>query len=214
MAQRHADPSQSGTRQAKDELKDDARTLGRAAGRQVEDRARSGRDEAVGTARATGSALDRAADEMRRDEDVPDWLASMLGSASNQLQRMAGELDGKEPREMMHTVEDFGRRKPGMFLAASAAVGFAAGRYLRTGLERHDDVDAVEPGDPLGEGSDDRRSGLSQNATSTGSGGTGSGGTGSGGTGSGGARSNDRATDRTLADPAISGQPIGGRGDY
>jgi len=157
MNQTGANTSQPMTRQAKEELKQDAETLKQSAGEQADQQAREGRDQAVGSARATASAIDKAADELRRDENAPDWLASMLSSISNQVQQVASELDGKEPREMMRSVEDFGRRKPGIFLAASAAAGFAAGRYLRAGAEQHGDIDAVEPGDPLNESSDNRR---------------------------------------------------------
>ncbi|MGB3710165.1 MAG: hypothetical protein WA985_00595, partial [Erythrobacter sp.] len=146
-----------GGNEAKEELRQDAQSLKHSAGKQAEEQARRGRDEAVGTAKATGSALDRAAEELRGDDQAPDWLASMLSSASRQLQQVASELDGKEPREMMRSVQQFGRRQPGMFLAASAAAGFAAGRYLRAGAEQHGDIDAVEPGDPLNEGSGTRR---------------------------------------------------------
>ncbi|MEE4152843.1 MAG: hypothetical protein V2I27_01660 [Erythrobacter sp.] len=163
--------NQSRTDRAKDELKQDARSIKESVGKQADNQARKGRDEAVGSARATGSALDRAADELRRDDDTPDWLASMLSKAAGQIQQIASDFENREPREMMHSVEDFGRQRPGMFLAASAAAGFAAGRYLRAGAEQHGDIDAVEPGDPLGEADSDDpdRAGLAPAGSPSGS---------------------------------------------
>ena len=138
--------SQPGGTQIKEELKQDAESLKETAGKRAETEARKGRDQAVGTAKATSQAFDSAAQELRDSEDAPEWLASMLTSVSGQIGDMANELDGKEPREMLQTAEQFGRDKPGMFLAASAAIGFAAGRYLRAGAEEYTD----DHGSPMG----------------------------------------------------------------
>lgn len=132
---------QQGDQPITEELKQDANSLKQSVGKQAEQQAVKGRDQAVSTAKATGSAFETAADELRRDENAPDWLASMLTSVSGQVQQMASELEGKEPREMMDTVRRFGRDNPGTFLASMGAVGFAAGRYLRAGAEQHNDVD-------------------------------------------------------------------------
>ncbi len=163
MTDTGAHTSHSGTRQAKDELKQDAQTIKESVGKQAENQARMGRDEAVGAAKAAGSAIDKAADELRRDENAPDWLASMLTSVGGQIQRIAGEFENREPREMMRSVEDFGRRTPGMFLAASAAAGFAAGRYLRAGAAQHS-----EEGEQRGERRDNQRYERSGNVSGTG----------------------------------------------
>ncbi|MEE4199312.1 hypothetical protein [Erythrobacter sp.] len=127
----------------KQEIKQDAEALKDSAKQQAELQAERGRDKAVGAANSASSAIDTAADELRKDEDAPDWMAQMLSSAARQIQQVASELDGKSPQQMLASTQQFGRSNPATFLAASAAAGFAAGRFLRVGAEQHDDIDFV-----------------------------------------------------------------------
>lgn len=129
----------------KQELKEDAVALKESAKKQAETQAKRGRDQAVGLAKSASSAIDKAAEELHNDNDAPDWLAGILSTAAQKIGQVASELDDKSPQQMLNSAQQFGRQQPAMFLAASAAAGFAAGRFLRTGAEQHDDIDLVEP---------------------------------------------------------------------
>ncbi|MEE4210355.1 MAG: hypothetical protein V2I43_13950 [Parvularcula sp.] len=129
----------------KQELKEDAVALKESAKKQAEAQAERGRDQAVGMAKSASSAIDKAAEELRNNNDAPDWMAGILSSAAQKIGQVASELDGKSSQQMLNSAQQFGRQQPAMFLAASAAAGFAAGRFLRAGAEQHDDVDLVEP---------------------------------------------------------------------
>ncbi|MEE4538300.1 MAG: hypothetical protein V2J51_07405 [Erythrobacter sp.] len=153
----------------KDELKNDAEQLKQSAQAEAERTAENQREQAVNAARSTSSAIDTAARELREDENAPDWLASMLTSAGSQIEKLAGDMEGKSATDMMRSAQNFGRSNPAAFLASCAAAGFAAGRMMRAGAEQHDDIDMVQPnGDQTGSASDSQTySGRAQDSALT-----------------------------------------------
>src|SRR3546814_14587439 len=54
------------------------------------------------------------------------------------VQNLADKLDNKSAGELTEEIRRFGRQQPAMFLAASAAAGFAAARLLRAGKAARD----------------------------------------------------------------------------
>lgn len=92
--------------------------------------------DAVGSA---SSALNKAADELQRDDNAPDWLATAMKQAAGRIDAMAGQIQGGDLSQIGQNVADFARKSPGAFLAASAAAGFAAARVLRAGVDRSHD---------------------------------------------------------------------------
>jgi hypothetical protein len=125
----------------RDELKGDANRLKDTAARQGEAKAAQGKEQAAGAADATSSAMDAAAKRLRDDDDAPAWLASAFSSAAQQAGELAEQLHDKSPRDIARETRRFARRNPAAFLAASAAAGFAAARFLRAGAEYHEDDD-------------------------------------------------------------------------
>ena len=143
----------------KEELKHDAERLAASAKQTAENKAEQGRDSTVAAAHSTQSALDKAAEELRKDGDAPDWLASAMSSAGSKIGNLANEIDGKPPGEMVDAVRRYGRQSPGLFMLAAGAAGFAAGRFLRAGAEENDDY-PVDHDTGLGGHSSHRNTGI------------------------------------------------------
>lgn len=99
------------------------------------DRVHSELDARKGTAatqaKSVASSIQRAAGEL--DEGAPAWLKSTFQQGADQIQRFADALDQKDSRQLMNEVQSFARERPGAFLAACAAAGFAAARIFKAG---------------------------------------------------------------------------------
>lgn len=122
------------------ELKNDAARLKDTMGARAKQEAESRKGQAVQVAGSASTALNTAADDLRANPDVPDWMATALQQAARKIEGLASHVDGRNIDELGQEVAEFGRRSPGAFLAASAAAGFAAARVLRAGADkkRHD----------------------------------------------------------------------------
>lgn len=132
--------------EVRDELKGDAQKLKNTAQEQGEAKAREGKEQVAKTAHSASSAIDAAADKLRDDDDAPAWMASAFSSAARELDDLASRLQDKSPRDIARETNRFGRENPTAFLAASAAIGFAAARFLRAGAEYHEDYDVGSGG--------------------------------------------------------------------
>jgi hypothetical protein len=140
--------------------RDQAATVGRSAGEAgghvaqtaadqarevVSETARQARDllgEASGHARDQASVQQqKAASQLR---SVADELREMTAKggqsgvatevaqqAAERIHGMASWLEQREPADVLQTVRDFARRRPGVFLAGAVAAGLAAGRLTR-----------------------------------------------------------------------------------
>lgn len=120
----------------REDLKDDASELGGMAKERAEARAQQEQERAAKTAKSASSAMNTAADQLRDDENAPDWMASAVSSAARQVDDLAGRLQNKSPSDVAREASRFGRENPTTFLIASAAAGFAAARFLRAGAEQ------------------------------------------------------------------------------
>ena len=126
---------------AGEELKQDVHDLKQTAARQGEAKAEQEKQRVGRAATSASSAMQTAADELRDDSDAPDWLASAFSSVAREVEGLAHRLQDKSPRELAGETRRFARDNPSAFLAASAAAGFAAARFLRAGAEYDDDYD-------------------------------------------------------------------------
>ena len=72
---------------------------------------------------------------------------SAFSSAARKVDDLARRLQDKDVRELASETRGFARDNPTAFLAASAAVGFAAARFMRAGAEEHDDIPLGSHGD-------------------------------------------------------------------
>lgn len=127
--------SSSGSSPIGDELSGDANRLKQTAAKRVGEEADKRKDQATTVARSASSAISKAAEEMRNDDNTPSWLVSAFETTAQQVEQFASTIEDKGVGEIRRDVSDFARRSPGTFLAASAAAGFAAARILRAGSE-------------------------------------------------------------------------------
>jgi hypothetical protein len=123
-----------------EELKRDAGHLADSFRVRASEEAEAGKRQAASALGSASSAMNKAADELQRNSDAPDWLASAVKQAASKIDTMAGQLQGRDISEIGRSLADFARQNPGTFLAASAAAGFAAARVVRAGADRSHDV--------------------------------------------------------------------------
>lgn len=74
--------------------------------------------------------LHEAVDRLR--EKSPGLVSDYAQRAVDGLDTVTAALRDSSPRSMVHTVEDFARRQPAVFVAGSVAAGFALARFLRS----------------------------------------------------------------------------------
>ena len=130
-----AQGSSAGSSSVRDELSQDASRLTQTATQRAEQAADSRKQQATTAAHSVSSAIDRAADALRKDDGAPDWLTKAFESTARQVESLAGSIEGKNVQDIRRDVTRFARENPLAFLAASAAAGFAAARFLRAGSE-------------------------------------------------------------------------------
>lgn len=126
------------------ELLQNAGRLKDSVGARAKQEAESRKGDAVQVAGSASAALNSAAENLERNSNAPDWMASALQGAARQIDRLAGHVDGRSIDDLGREIAQFARSHPGAFLAASAAAGFAAARVLRAGADkqRHDKASA------------------------------------------------------------------------
>ena len=122
-------PSQgdSGASEKADELLEAARRRGRG----LLDRQKS----------AAGDELHSVADVMRDaakrfEEREESGVAEYVEKAAEAVERVSSTLRERNLEELLGEAEDTLRRRPAVFLGATAVVGFALGRFLRAGSQR------------------------------------------------------------------------------
>lgn len=133
-------PGQAGSPDAqaiplREEVSSDAARLAQTAKDRLDQAADGQKQAAVGVAQSATSALDRAVDALRQDDGAPDWLTKAFETTASQIKGLASSIEGKNIDELRRNVSEFARTNPMAFLAASAAAGFAAARFLRAGSE-------------------------------------------------------------------------------
>jgi hypothetical protein len=123
-------PSQ-GTGGAGGELRSDAQQVKNSAANRVHSELDARKGSAANQAKSVSSAIQRAAGEL--DDGAPTWLKSTFQQGAEQIQRFADALEQKDSRQLVGEVQTFARERPGTFLAACAAAGFAAARIFKAG---------------------------------------------------------------------------------
>ncbi|HYW17231.1 MAG TPA: hypothetical protein VE891_13900 [Allosphingosinicella sp.] len=115
-------------------LRSDAQQLGSTAASRLHSEVDARKETAVNQAQSVSAAISQAAEGL--DESSPDWLKSAFRQGAQQIQRLADSVEQKDSRQLMRDAQDFARNNPGTFLAACAAIGFAAARVLKAGGEQ------------------------------------------------------------------------------
>jgi hypothetical protein len=115
-------------RQIKDEATRQARGLVDQAKTELRDQGRSQADQAVQAIRRVGDQADALAEGRPRDAGA---VADYVRQAGGKAREVANRLDERGIDGVLNDVQDYARRKPGVFLLGCAAAGFVAGRLIR-----------------------------------------------------------------------------------
>jgi len=91
--------------------------------------------------RAAVDELHSVADVMRDaahtfEEREEAGVADYVKKAADALDRLSSKLRERDLEELVREAEDGVRKKPAVFLGATAVAGFALGRFLRAGSQR------------------------------------------------------------------------------
>ena len=116
------------------DLRQNSQQLGSTAANRLHSEVDARKGAAVSQAQSVSSAIKQTAEGL--GEGSPEWLKAALQQGAQQIQRLADAIEQKESRQMMSEAQNFARDNPGTFLAACAAVGFAAARILKAGGEQ------------------------------------------------------------------------------
>jgi hypothetical protein len=104
-----------------------ARDLLGEAGAQTRDQASLQQQKAAGKLRSVAEELE----EMAANGGQSGLATEVAHQAAARIHTAASWLEQREPVDVLAEVKDFARRRPGMFLAAAAVAGLAAGRLTR-----------------------------------------------------------------------------------
>ena len=130
---------QSKVQAAKDETKAQVRAVAETAGEQtrhviadVTDEMKAQVSDQKGrlaqTVRRIGDELDQAA------QNSEGMVASIAGQAATTSRDISSWIETHELQDVMTEAEDFARRRPVLFLAGAAALGFLVGRATRSAV--------------------------------------------------------------------------------
>jgi hypothetical protein len=114
-----------------DQLKSDAKQLGTTASNRLHSELDARKGPAATQVRSLSSAIGQAGEGL--DEGAPQWLRSAFQQGAQKAQMFADSLEQKDSRQIMSDIQDMARRSPGTFIAACAALGFAASRIFKAG---------------------------------------------------------------------------------
>ncbi|WP_118857469.1 hypothetical protein [Sphingomonas mesophila] len=120
------------------EIGEDAKQLGTKAANRLHSEVDARKETAVDQAKSVSSAIEKVTGEL--DQNAPDWLKSALRQGAQKVQAFAETIEQKDSRALMRDAQDFARNNPGTFLAACAAIGFAAARVFKAGAETQPDI--------------------------------------------------------------------------
>lgn len=81
----------------------------------------------AGGLRALGDELS----QMSRGTQDPGYATDLVQRAGEATGHVAQWFEEREPGDVLHEVEDFARRRPGIFILMAAGAGLLVGRFLR-----------------------------------------------------------------------------------
>jgi hypothetical protein len=113
------------TGQVQDKAREGASKAQDKVREEIEQRAKQAGERVSGTA----SDLRSVGEELRKQgKDTP---AQMADRAAEQAQKVGSYLGDTNPDQILHDVEDFGRKRPGAMLVGGLVVGAMAARFLK-----------------------------------------------------------------------------------
>ena len=123
---------------AKFKVKDEALGLKDKAISSARSAARDGKGKAVEKVGGVSRALEASAAKL--DEDVGKTYGDFARTAARSIDDFAAGIDGKDIDELFDDAKRFIRKSPAIAIGIAAALGFAASRVVKSGLELDDDV--------------------------------------------------------------------------
>jgi ElaB/YqjD/DUF883 family membrane-anchored ribosome-binding protein len=128
----------------------DAKERARDVAHEATERARGLADRTRSELRSqAGAQQQRLADGLRSLGDElsqmaggsrdPGYASDIVERAGDATKRAAQWFEQREPATVLHEVEDFARRRPGVFLAVAAGAGLLVGRFLRGAKDAPDE---------------------------------------------------------------------------
>ncbi len=133
-----ADKAKAAASDAKIAVKDQASGLKNKAVSSARSAASTGKDKAVEKAGGVSRALEASAAKL--DEDVGQTYGDFARTAASTIDGFAAKLDGKELDELLDEAKSFIRSSPAIAIGIAAALGFAASRVVKSGLDLDDDI--------------------------------------------------------------------------
>jgi hypothetical protein len=77
--------------------------------------------------------LDEVAESLNKSSEQfagkQDWIAGAIARGGTELGTLASSLRETDPADLLKQVQSFARRRPGLFIGASLATGFAVARF-------------------------------------------------------------------------------------
>jgi hypothetical protein len=117
-------------RQVKEEATRQARGLVDQAKTELHDQSQSQAEQAAQAIRRVGDQAEALAEGRPQDAGA---VTDYVRQAGDKARQTANRLDERGVDGVVSDVQDFARRKPGVFLLGCAAAGFVAGRLIRGG---------------------------------------------------------------------------------
>lgn len=121
-------------KEAVHEAKEAGKDLGGAAADMGEERAEQGRERAYKSLDATADRLKDAGEDLRGADEK--FAGELISRAATGLTGAADFLRNHQTSDLMHEVQDFGRKNPAAFLGLTAAAGFLLARVGHTAMKR------------------------------------------------------------------------------
>lgn len=128
--------------EARERLKESAGVAGERLKQQAE-RFASVRESHAGVALGDlGAAVREAARCLRERDD--QTAASWTDVAADRIESLADDLQRGDARKLIHSVEDFARRRPEISLASMFVAGLGVARFLKSSAHRSHDESGVD----------------------------------------------------------------------
>lgn len=127
-------------RQAEEQLRSSGSHAYEQAKGEAERLAAERRDGMASYAHDLADALDGASNTLH--ERGRDTAARLARRAADELDALGSKVEGQNVSDLLHNVESFARRRPGLFLGGAFLLSFALVRYLGRPT-----IDKIDPAD-------------------------------------------------------------------
>ncbi|QDI74670.1 MULTISPECIES: hypothetical protein [Leisingera] len=127
-----------------EEAKSAAATAAETAKKEAQLRAEAAKESVADEVKSVASALRSASNEMRSGS--PHERA--IGQVAGTLADVSDSIRNQDLGDMVHSVSDFARKNPVMFLSSAALLGFAAARFAKASDSSHQDTPQLPAAHP------------------------------------------------------------------